>query len=257
MKPLLFTFVFAAAITSAAPVLTIDDASGRLGTVDLATGTVTAIGSTGRTFTDIAYSSTGILYGVTFSQLFTIDPTNAATTLIGNLGVGSMNSLVFGQDGTLYGAGGTGFYTVNPATGAATLVGSTGFGSAGDLAFNGGRLFLASTSGQLVEIDVATGSGTAIGNMGFGGSVYGLATASDGVLYGVSGTQIFSVNTTTGAGTLVRNYGGGFLGAAYGTSFFTEARQVPEIPEPATLLSMAGGLLLVGWRKVRSSRKVR
>jgi hypothetical protein len=78
-------------------------------------------------------------------------------------------------------------------------------------------------------------------------NVFGLATGDNGVLYWVSGTQIFSVNTATGAGTPVRNYAGGGLGVAFGTSFFAEARPT-AIPDPATLTALgvlvgAGGLM--------------
>jgi len=51
----------------------------------------------------------------------------------------------------------------------------------------------------------------------------GMASGDDGILYGLSGTSIFSVNTGTGVGTLVSDYNGQGIGDAYGTSFYTEA----------------------------------
>ena len=52
----------------------------------MATGNTTVIGLTSTFMTDIAFSPTGALYGISFSLLYSIDKTNANTTLIGNLG---------------------------------------------------------------------------------------------------------------------------------------------------------------------------
>ena len=57
-------------------------------------------------------------------------------------------------------------YTVNTSTGAETLVGAIGSGSAGDLAFNGGNLYLSSTSNELIRVNVSTGAGTDVGPLG-------------------------------------------------------------------------------------------
>ena len=216
----------------AAPVLWIDDSANNLGTVDIGTNTVTVIGNMGGdTMTDIAFAPNGILYGVSFANLYTINTTTAAATLVGATGQ-TLNALVFGADGTLYSAGpsGTNLYTVNTTTGSASSIGNIGFASAGDLAFNAGNLYMSSTGNTLIRISLPVVGGTSVGAMGFA-SVFGLATASNGVLYGVSGNNIFSTNTTTGAGTLVLTYGGG-LGAANGTAFVDEANPVPE---PSTL----------------------
>ena len=67
---------------SAAPILWVDDSSGNLGTVDVATGTVHVIGNTGHILTDIAFDPSGNLFGITFGQLFRIDKNTAAATLI-------------------------------------------------------------------------------------------------------------------------------------------------------------------------------
>jgi hypothetical protein len=117
---------------------------------------------------------------------------------------------VFGTDGTLFAAGGatTSLFTIDPGSGASTDLGDIGFSSAGDLAFNGGEFILASSSNQLIRIELGTSpTGTAIGFFGFT-DVFGLATGDDGILYGVAGTQVFSVNTMTGAGTLASSFSG-------------------------------------------------
>jgi hypothetical protein len=240
-----------------AQVLHIHDTSNRLGTVDIGTGAVSIIGTMGGdVMTDIAFDPTGNLFGLSFTNLYRINPFTAAVTPIGAHGVPGGNALVFGTDGTLYAAGtsSTNLYTLSTTTGSSTLLGNVGFASAGDLAFNGGTnsLFLSATTNQLVAINLGGPiSGTAVGPFGFS-SVFGLATADNGILYGVAGTSIFSVNTATGTGTLVRNYGGSGLTAANGTSFFTEAGAGTVVPEPSTLTLFglgAAGLLALARRR--------
>jgi len=201
------------------------DSSGNLGTVDVSSCAATVIGNMGVVLTDIAFSPNGDLYGLSYTDLYRIDPDTAAVTLIGPHGIDGGNALKFATNGTLYAAGNatTLLYTINPSTGAASPVGNIGFASAGDLAFNSGQLFMTSTDNQLIQIDLTNGAaGTAIGPLGFE-NVFGLATGDDGVLYGVSGTQLLSVNISTAAGTLVCDYSGQGLGPAYGAAFITEA----------------------------------
>ena len=110
------------------------------------------------------------------------------------------NALVFGTDGTLYAAGfqSTSLFTINPATGVGTSLGSVGSTSGGDLAFNGGNLFLATGTSQLLRIDLSNLANSAlVGSFGVS-DVFGLATGDNGVLYAVAGTQVFTVDTTTG-----------------------------------------------------------
>lgn len=237
-------------------ILTVDDALGNLGTVDVQTGAAHVTGNMGVIMTDIAFSPTGVLYGLSFTDLYTINPATAAATLIGPHSIPEGNALVFDASGTLYGAGGgaASLYTINPATGASSIIGSDGFGSAGDLAFNGGTLFFSSLENELVRISLNSPvTATVVGPLGFP-SVFGLATGSDGVLYGLSGTEIFSVNTTTGAGTFLTNYFGQGLGVANGSSFITEAGAgAPAVPEPATAVLMTAALIaMLSWKIVKS-----
>lgn len=236
-----FVTCFLATAANAGPIIWVHDSSGNLGTVDVSTGTATLVGAMGATMTDVAFDPSGNLYGITFSGLYSINSTTGASSYIGSLGTSGANALVFGSGGTLYAAANntTGLYTINLGTGAATSIGNTGYNSAGDLAFHGGAFYLASTTNQLISIDLSSGgAGTAIGAFGYS-NVYGLASGDDGVLYGVSGTTIFSVNTSTGAGTFVSNFGGDGLGTAWGSSFFGEAR----VPEPGILGLLGFGLI--------------
>jgi hypothetical protein len=237
---------FIPTVTNASPVLWSGDSSGRLGTVDVATGNVNVIGSMGVTMTDIAFDPDGNLWGITFGSLYKIDKTTAASTLVGNLGT-SANSLVFNSSGVLYAANSS-LYTLDTTTGIANLVGNGGdsYSSSGDLAFVGGDLFLSSAGGDsLVKINTNDGSGSLIGNIGFS-SVFGLASPNGTDLFGLAGFNVLSIDSATGNGTFILDYSGQGLGSPFGSAFVTEA----VVPIPAAVWLFGSGLIgLVGMRK--------
>ena len=236
--------ILASGSALALPTMWIGDGNGRLGTVDVSSGAVNVIGSMGQTMTDIAFDPNGNLYGITFGQLYSINKTTGQSSLIGNTGA-SLNSLVFDASGNLFAANNS-LYRINVNTGAASLVGNGGasYNSAGDLAFVGGQLYLSNANGNsLTRIDANTGIGQNIGNIGFS-AVYGLATNDNVNLFGMTGTTVLSINTLTGAGTSLVNYGGQGLGAAWGAAFISEA--TPPIPEPETYAMMLAGLAGLG-----------
>jgi hypothetical protein len=251
--------LFGAAVAHAAPILTVSTGGGQLATVDVATGATAVIGSTGVALTDIAYSPSGDLFGITFSSLYRVSSTTGATTFVGGLGSvsGIANALVFGSDGTLYMAGSR-LYTVNTMTGATTAIGpGIGYSSGGDLAFVGGNLYLASNSNQLIRLDVTTGVGTLIGSLGVP-DMFGLATPDNATLYGVAGQRVYTVNVGTGATTLVSTFNPGLSGGAFGLSFFTESGAADPVsvpvPEPGTLALLGVGLLgMAASRRRRSN----
>ena len=231
-----------AGAAQAGPLLYLSTGANQLGTVDSTTGAVSLIGNTGVFLSDIAFDGSGQLWGISFGALYKVDKDTAATTLVGNLGTvsGTANALVFGADGTLYMAGNR-LYTVNTGTGAASAIGSgIGFQSAGDLAFVGSTMFMAASNNALISIDVGTGIGTSVGAMGVS-NVFGLATPDNVNLFGVSGSNLLSVNTTTGAASVVAafNPAGLLTGGAAGSAFFAEAGAVPV---PATYGLVALGL---------------
>jgi hypothetical protein len=238
-----------AAPAMGAPVLWNADSDGTLGTVDVADGTVSVIGQMSTVMTDIAFDGSGNLYGISFTDLYSIDKTNASTVLIGShsLSTGTKNSLVF-SGSTLYAAN-TSLYTLNTTTGASSLVGSAGNGysSSGDLAIAGGALRLSSTSGSgagsgdsLWSINTSTGQGTDIGKTGVSG-MYGLASPEGTTLYGAAGLSVYTLNLGTGAATSAQTWSSATgLGNAFGTAFFAEATN--PIPLPAPFLLLLGGL---------------
>lgn len=236
----------------AAPTIWLTDDAQRIGKVDVATGAVSGIVTTGQTFTDIAFDPAGTLWGITFTQLFTINPSTGASVLVGGLNAPeNLNSLTFGLDGTLWAAG-SNLYTVNKTTGAANSLGNAGtsYSSAGDLAFVGGLLYLSTNSNQLVRLNTTSGAATTVGSFGVT-QVYGLATPDNALLYGVRSNQVFSVNPATGVGSAFVSYSGQGLGIAYGSAFQTEASPVPEPASFAMFLAGIGVIVLTARRRFR------
>ena len=72
-----FLFLMILALISNAvlsgPVLYVHDNAGKLATLDATNGDVDIIGNMGVTMTDIAFSPTGDLYGISFGRLYSIE----------------------------------------------------------------------------------------------------------------------------------------------------------------------------------------
>jgi PEP-CTERM motif len=241
--------------------LWIDDAGGNIGLVDITTGTVSMVNNTGQTLTDIGFIGSQ-MYGVTFTNLFSIDRATGASTLIGSSftgGAAGMNALV-GAGAGLLGASSasTDIYSISPTTGVAAVTTSVPLISAGDLAFAGGSLFEsavdpASGAGQLVDVTtasvVAQFHTTSISAFD---DVFGLA--DDGTsMYAVSGTEIYTVNLSNGLLTPVLDYSGHGLGPANGTAFLAESGAIPEPSTWAMMLLGFAGLGVAGYRRSRKN----
>ncbi|MFC1778439.1 hypothetical protein ACFL3I_14065 [Pseudomonadota bacterium] len=233
-----FTMLFAVATSQAAPTLFIHDSNARLARVDVETGQVdivafqTIVGVASRVLTDIAFNSRGEVYALDFTYLYKLNLNSGQLQHIGRHQIPRGNALVFGPNDTLYAAGSssTSLFKVDLDSGLGVAIGNIQTNSAGDLAFIDGdgdgteELYLSSKLDQLVRINLPDELGgqleaTVVGAIGFR-DVYGLAVASDGQLYGVSGQNVIVINTTTGQGSFVLSYAGQDLGNANGSSFF-------------------------------------
>lgn len=149
----------------------IDDATGELVTINIATGATTVVATTGVPTNEdpgLAFDAGGNLYVSTdFSNiLYRVDITTGATTTIGSLGV-DIEALSFNPlNGALYGLSEIteGLYLINPATAGAGLVGPTGFtvtnlGAGIDFDQSGVLWGLDDELG-IFQLNIATGAGT-------------------------------------------------------------------------------------------------
>ena len=238
------------AVGSPAHATYIGDNSGNLFDLDVATNTSTFIGNGGVVMFDIALDPiSGTLYGISGAGgLYSINTTNGSVTFIGNSGQ-FINGLTFDSSGTLFGSGGISLFTLNTGTGAATTVGSTGYTSSGDIAFDAlGNLFMSALgtgNDDLISLNASTGAGSLIGSIGYGG-VYGL-NFNNSTLYGFTlAGQTISIDTATGAGTLVAMNGIHANGA-------DGVGGVTQVPEPASIALLGLGLIGLGFSRRKAA----
>jgi Immune inhibitor A-like, MAM domain len=166
------------------------DYAGGLYSIDRMTGTQTFIGSSigvnGMTYD----STTGTWYVTSSNNLYSMDVTSGATTLIGAHGVSNtFIGLACDLDGDMYGydvlwTGDSTLYSIDKTTGAATAVGSMGYGFvyAQDCGFDRDNniLYIAGyfndgTPSALLTCDISTGACTIVGSFEGGMEVDGLA----------------------------------------------------------------------------------
>ncbi len=185
------------------------------------------------------------MYAVSFnasnSPVYTIDSVTGTQTLLGNSGVGRLNSLAATPSGVLYSAGGPSqanqnhLITINPATGVGTDLGTITFDVAPPPSASGITALAADASGNLYgampsfsgpqlsalyRIDPATRLATQVtGNMG-GYAVQALEFSSTGILYGTSISSnigLLTIDPVTGVTTQVGPRGGpNFQSIAFG-----------------------------------------
>jgi hypothetical protein len=177
LKFLLSIGVFAAFACDlrADPLAYVGYGGGNFGTIDLTTGSLTLLGSLGQTPAGLGVFD-GTLYAESYNAngtLYSVNTSNGALTAIGNSGVdylGGFGSTLTGLYGVGYASGGSTLdvFSINPSTGSATDLGSTG-------------LTLGSWR------DISTNSNT---------------------LYFGNGANLYSLDLTNGAASLIGPYGG-------------------------------------------------
>jgi bacillolysin len=265
----------------------VDDLA-KLGTVNIGSEVSTVIGSTTGALTDVARTSSGAMYGIDGSNLYSIDPATGARTLIGALGAGSgdMNALTANGNSLLAASNATtSLYSVNPTTGAASaLTGSLGYGSMGDLAFHGGSLYVAVQNGSFtdlvrVSLTGSTFTATNLGHIIADNTLFGLAKGTDGNLYAVAGARVIRINVANPPASIavVSNYaangsslGNGNGAASHTSAAFTDdplrsritrvkAVHILELRTRINALRLAKGLTLFSWAtpSLTSASKVR
>jgi Ca2+-binding RTX toxin-like protein len=180
------------------------------------------IGMTSAVMTDLAFSSDGTLYGISFDSLYVIDPNTGATTLVGSLGISGANALEIDEAGNAFAASNANgmLYSVNLATGSAVGIGtySDSLRSAGDLAFYGDTLFLTASNGSILQLDPETGalvSNITVTGSGQSGPLFGLEKQG-AMLYGFSGSGVYAVDPDTWEAISMDSIQG--FGTFYGTA---------------------------------------
>jgi len=167
-----------------------------------------ALGTTSMLADNLAYAGLG---GGNFG---TIDLNTGVFTSLGNLGQTPAGLAVFGGSlfATSYGNGT--LYGVNTANGSLTQIGSPsgifysgGFGST----MNGLYALGGSSDLELYSINPTTGAATSIGLTGISLGPWRDLSVNSGTLYYGNGADLYTLNTSTGLGTLVGAFGNGAL----------------------------------------------
>ncbi len=168
----------------------------------------------------------------TNDDLYTINPTTGATTLIGDMGVEMSDIAIdnIGGTATMFGvsfAANSGLYSINMTTGAATLIGSSGtfldalaFSPTGTLYAAGGTAGCgpppasSPACGTLYTVNTSTGHATAVnstpggynsaGDLEFiGNTLY--VTSDSSSTNGGGNDTLYTINPATGIGTAATN----------------------------------------------------
>jgi len=249
--------VVGAGPASAAPTAFVIFQSGNahLGRIDLATGTVTDVGSTGLaagSVTGVALAPSGTLYAVdtTAGNLLTLNPaTGAVLTTVAITGASPANvGLTVTSDGRLFMSSGNAFDQLNPATGVATLRATFASGVTGlaarcvDLAGDNQIFAIAPGINQVFRVDPTTFSITTLSSpVGVPMNSPKLGFDASGILWAANvfvTPTIFQINATTGAGT---NTGSSTSTASFGLAITATACAAlppsPASPSPATVVA--------------------
>ncbi len=191
-----------------------------LGIVDLKTGVFTLIGNMGNGGYDGLAVANGVLYTEQNGLLYSVNTSNASLTLIG--GINGNNLATFGSTTTgLYGLAGTGsnvvatLFSINPQTGAITAIGPLGASAVPNgqgyyarLSVGFSTLYMES-NGNLYTINTTTGAATQVGTTDRNGYLTSVPLFENGTYYCGSGSEIGTINVTTGQITPAAALSGG------------------------------------------------
>ncbi len=213
------------ALTGAFGAVYFHDGASRLGAYDPQSGVFRFVGNLQVGLSDIAFSPSGQLFGVSEDTLYRINRNNASAQAVGQMGFDGVVALEFDSVGRLFAATRDGqLLAVDAESGLALGLGSIGFESAGDLAISrSGELFMTTRNDELVRIapdDVATSleaGASLVGPIGVE-DVFGLAFDAQGRLIAFSGSSAYSVDPATATAELLGNYQGLGIGPAFGAA---------------------------------------
>jgi hypothetical protein len=183
------------------------------------------VGSFTSVITDIAETSDGRLFGISFDTLFLIDPTSAALSEVGPLkasgGVAWVNGLTVAPDGTLYASGGGELYRVDPNSAMAERVAPFGssVGSSGDIVWGPlGAIFMTdfdfdTQSDTLVSLNPLTAEASLVGPIGFS-SVYGLSFNGHFLIGLTAAGELLQLDPLSGKATVLHDFDLAWWGAS-------------------------------------------
>jgi hypothetical protein len=254
-------FVFA--VAARADSIAYEISSGRdFGTVDLNTGSYTAIGTTPNNPVLGLAEFNGKLYTVGYAGGAALYRVNTATANFTPVGTGLASGASFDLFGAtnsgLYAIGSASYngslttllYSINPATGSATIIGPTlpVAAAAGVESLSNGSNTLYLTIGSLLYVlDTTTGGYTLVGN-GFPFEAVA-TTFEDGSLFGAHNSPCCSfdtINTSTAAATLLSNEVNGPVGGLVSALAPDSPASSSVAPEPSTLGLFGAALLISG-----------
>ncbi len=163
--------------------------------------------------TDIAIDLGGHMFGVSFSKLYNIDPTNANCTFVANIS-DQMTGLTFVSDGRLVGAGTKVSFVDTTNGNLTTLVPSGRYTTSGDIiGLPDGMLYWTVQGGDdLVQVDPNTGATAKMGSIGVS-SIYGLGYADGKMLGFTSGGKEMTIDSGTGRTSDPQSLSGSWWGA--------------------------------------------
>ena len=245
-------FLLLAQVPLSASVIYVGLKNGDFGTLDSATGIYNKLGTPGQ-FGGLAFDTSGRLDGTpnqSNAQLLRVDQSNGSTTVVGSIGLTGLAGFSSTPGGPLYLVDRTNLNTVNPDTAQLTVVRSNGVlhqdffyqgnGPDGNVYLNSGTSF---GTERLYKLSPTTTT-----DLGPAASFEALVSADNSLYtFKSNGTfeDLYSVNTTSGAQTLVRTT---TISAGLGTVYAAASPAPSSTPEPGTLALLIGGGSLIAFR---------